>query len=250
MPPSGPVHTPRDTADLLLLPEWGVARYLLAERIRRIIDHWRIDCVIDAGANTGQYARFIREQVGYRGLIVSFEPDPACFERLREAAAVDDQWLARDHALGSEAGTLSLNIMRSSIFNSFLEPDHSGTDRYRDLNTVKTTREVPVRRLDELLPALRAKHGFERVFLKLDTQGFDLRVFAGTSGCRDSIAAIQAELSVLAIYKDMPGLEETLHTLRSAGYEVSGLYPVEEKRFPYAMEFDGLFVRRDPGTPA
>ena len=67
--------------------------------------------------------------------------------------------------------------MEASVFSSFLEPDHTGTDKYKNGNSVKTTMEVPVKRLDEVLPELREAYKFKRAFLKLDTQGFDFTAY-------------------------------------------------------------------------
>jgi hypothetical protein len=55
---------------------------------------------------------------------------------------------------------------------------------------------VAVKRLDDLLPALGREFGFSKVSLKKDTQGYDVEVFKGASGCIEMIRGIQSELSV------------------------------------------------------
>ena len=60
---------------------------------RRIAPHFvdvmhahDIDVVFDVGANDGDYGREIRD-LGYEGLIVSFEPNPEAYDRLQAAIA-------------------------------------------------------------------------------------------------------------------------------------------------------------------
>ena len=46
----------------------------------------RVDCVLDVGANVGQFGDMLRT-IGYMGTIVSFEPVDATFRTLAEHAA-------------------------------------------------------------------------------------------------------------------------------------------------------------------
>jgi Methyltransferase FkbM domain len=82
------------------------------------------------------------------------------------------------------------------------------------------------------------------VFLKLDTQGYDLEVFEGASGCLDQIRGVQTEISVMPIYKGMPTFENSIQVFKSKGFEVSGLYSLSESRFPYAVEFDCIYLTK------
>jgi hypothetical protein len=46
----------------------------IAGHLKSLFKILETTCVFDVGANTGQYGDFLRAQVGYQGLIVSFEP--------------------------------------------------------------------------------------------------------------------------------------------------------------------------------
>ena len=231
-----------DRLGLMFIPKWRFEKLLLTKRIQRIISEYQIDCMIDVGANVGQYHDFLRNYVGYAGLIISFEPDPSNFDVLVKASQSDDLWIVKGYALGKENTTSTLNIMESSVFNSFFEPNHAETNQFIMHNTIKTTTEVSVKRLDGVMPELIKKHKFSRAFLKLDTQGFDLDVFEGASNCLDMILGIQTEVAFISIYKNMPSAEQSFNAFRSKGYDVSGLYPVDESRFPYAVEFDCVYL--------
>lgn len=57
------------------MPDW----YLLRDGLAEIFSTLCINCVIDAGANRGQYGEFLRN-MGYRNRLASFEPIPAVFK--------------------------------------------------------------------------------------------------------------------------------------------------------------------------
>lgn len=229
---------------LLVIPEWKLDAYFLATRLKRIISEYQIDCIFDIGANLGQYHDFLRIHVEYDGLILSFEPDIDNLKILNERKKTDNKWIIFDCALGKERKERDFNIMKSSAFNSFLEPNDSETDLFNERNSVIKTVSIETKRLDEMFADIQSKHPFKNAFLKIDTQGFDLEVFEGASGCLDNIRGIQTEISVMPIYKNMPTFETSFQIFKSKGFEVSGLYSLSESRFPHAVEFDCIYLPR------
>jgi hypothetical protein len=87
-----------------------------------------------------------------------------------------------------------------------------------------------------------------RVFLKTDTQGFDLQVLRGASECLDRIIGIIAELSVIPIYKESPPFEEAIRCYRDAGFDLVDLSVVNRTIDGRVLEYDGLFIRRSSGA--
>ena len=45
-----------------------------ALHLGELLAHLKIDCVLDVGANVGQYRDFLRDKVLFDGIIISFEP--------------------------------------------------------------------------------------------------------------------------------------------------------------------------------
>ena len=84
-------------------------------------------------------------------------------------------------------------------------------------STTATHEEVPVRRLDALLDAITADVPDRRLYLKLDTQGYDLEAFAGMGERTAEVCAMQSEVAVMPIYDGMPMMAEALATYAAAG---------------------------------
>jgi hypothetical protein len=111
------------------------------------------------------------------------------------------------------------------------------------LNVPSHVETVAVRTLDTVLPTLRERLGFERPYLKLDTQGFDMEVLRGGSSSLATVLALQTEASVIGIYKSMPTYMETIRYLGERGFDLSGLYPVARDSSLRLFEFDCVMIR-------
>jgi FkbM family methyltransferase len=229
--------------------ETQVSKLLGRRHIAWLLDHYRVDCVLDVGANTGQYAKALRRN-GYQGHIVSFEPVPEYVEAAENAAADDDHWTVQHVALGSVDGTVPIRVQRS--FSSMLTTSEYGKRKFETLQEFADTEqvEVPLRRLDGMLDELLAPliaSGVKnpRLYLKMDTQGFDLEVFRGLGDRVKDIVAMQSEIALLLIYDDMPRMPEALATYEAAGFEITGLYPVTREDDGRIIEYDVTMVRAE-----
>ncbi|SKA37901.1 methyltransferase, FkbM family [Enhydrobacter aerosaccus] len=210
-----------------------------------LLEQLKIDCVLDVGANVGQYHDFLRNKVLYEGPIVSFEPVSRHVALLRERAQADDDWHVEGYALGAKDGNLPINVMVSDQFSSFLQPDNSRVRDYDGLNVPQHVENVTVRTLDVVMPVLQERLGFERPYLKLDTQGFDIEVLQGAGDSLPLVRALQTEASVIGIYKGMPGYMDTIRYLNERGFDITGLYPVSRDSALRLVEFDCVMINRD-----
>jgi len=208
-----------------------------ALHLRELLARLEIDCVLDVGANVGQYHDFLRNKVLFDGPIVSFE-------LLRERARADSDWHVEGYALGAKDGSLPINVMASDQFSSFLEPDNSRVRDYAELNVPCHVETVAVRTLDVVLPVLQERLGFDRPYLKLDTQGFDIEVLQGGRDSLAAVRALQTEASVIGIYKGMPGYVDTIRYLDERGFDITGLYPVSRDSSLRLVEFDCVMINR------
>lgn len=214
----------------------------IAKHLAKLFSSRKIDCVFDVGANLGQYAGFLRNDVGYTGRIVSIEPVTHQFDILREASKADPGWTVLQAALGARTGRQSINITRSSDFSSFLTPDNSQTRQYESSNEIVAREEVPLLTLEEVFlsdPAYRTA----TIYLKMDTQGYDLQVLKGGGEALSRVVALQSEMSVKPLYASMPDYTEASAAIRALGFVPSGMFPISVDANMALIEFEGIFVR-------
>ncbi len=191
-----------------IIPTWRLALRPMAEKVAELISLYEIDTIVDVGANEGQFRDFARYHVGFSGQIESFEPIPELYQRLSTKAKQDDRWNVHPFALGSSKGTMVLNVMNGSEFSSFLNPKVVGTDQQIFLNTVSQKITVEVSTLDSVF--CRSLRG-HRIYLKLDTQGFDLEVLRGlVEGSGDDDTSITARAGATYSYRFSETLSGTL----------------------------------------
>jgi FkbM family methyltransferase len=225
-----------------VIPNWRFERFHTASFMRRLFDFLDIDCVIDVGANTGQYRQFLRQEIEYQGYIVSFEPIPHHVTLLKEQARHDPKWIVNGCALGAHAGSSEFNIMANTEFSSFLKPTHDNVEIFRGQNDIQEKVLVKVRTLDDVILECRKELGSKNIYLKLDTQGFDLEVLKGATNTLQSLRALQTEASVRKIYDGMPRYDETIRFLEERGFVMSGIYPNNAGHFPLLVEFDCYMI--------
>jgi FkbM family methyltransferase len=181
-----------------------------------------LNTFVDVGANRGDWAAAILNvSPNARGVI--YEPGRVALDKLRKRYAGNAQVLIREAGCGSLSERLQFyEGPDGSEHSSFV---------YGGAASSFAIREVDVVRLDQDLPAL----GFPEVdFLKIDAEGLDFEVLAGSVGmlARQSIRLIQFEYgggwrlagaTLLAAWR----------LLESHGYEI------------YLIRVDGLW-RFDP----
>jgi FkbM family methyltransferase len=206
----------------------------------RLLRGERVTAVLDVGAHTGAYAESLR-RTGYRGRIISYEPMRAAFAQLEDRAAGDPSWTCRPVALGAEAGTADLHVAADRESSSLLAPLPALT-----VAAPQARHEVDERVTVVTLDSERDRWSpDDRLFLKLDVQGYEAQVLQGAAKTLDAVRAIEMELSLDALYDGQALLPEQLETLRAQGFELVSLENVfVDQQVPRLLQVDGLFARR------
>lgn len=201
-----------------------------------------IDLVLDVGANAGYTGLEFRRR-GYRGRIVSFEPQAEAFLQLEQAARGDALWECLRLALGEAEGTLPMQISGFSPSSSLLAVAGKHLEVWPHSATVRTE-DVPVTRLDILADPLGLKD--HKTLLKIDVQGYESWVLSGAADSLPHVRAAYVELLFSPLYKGQSKYYEVMAALEAAGLRFVGLFDVfPDPQTGYALYGDGLFVRAD-----
>ena len=200
-----------------------------------------IDLVLDVGANKGQFGCSLREEIGYRGRIVSFEPLSEAFADLRRIAAGDAGWSCHNLALGEDTGSATINISANSHSSSLL----SVNERTLEIepSVAHVGREtVKLRRLDDVFADV-VRPG-ETPYLKIDVQGYEIEVLKGGLNVLGRFPLIQLETSFFPVYKEEPLIGEVIQFLAALGFRVVSFEPGwDDPRTGEMLQADLIFAR-------
>jgi FkbM family methyltransferase len=226
-----------------IIPTWRKENLFMSETLTTLFESKKINCVLDVGGNKGQYRDFLRYHVGYKGLIITFEPVESNFKICQERSQSDENWIVLKYALGNRDEKKEINIMKTDQFTSFLKPSIKNTKDFEHLNQVKGVENVEVRQLDTIWEDLKINDFI--IYLKMDTQGYDIEVVKGVRNHIDRICALQTEASVISIYDDMYSLFDSTKYLNSQEFDISGMFPVCFDSKGRVAEFDVIMINRN-----
>ncbi len=224
---------------------WDIVRYNnqtspFVALVQQLAAH-KIDTVLDVGANEGQYAQNLRE-AGYLGRVLSFEPLERAHARLAQSSKEDPLWtVAPRMALGNENGMLSMNVSANSWSSSALAMldthlQAAPASRYVGSETVR------VARLDTAAAEL-ALPG-QRLFLKIDVQGYERQVLEGATRLMPKIKGAQLELSLVHLYEGQTLFLPLIETMTRDGFEVCGFIPgFVDPATGRSLQVDAIFFR-------
>jgi len=193
-------------------------------------DYYEIDCVratknlmtagatvVDVGANIGQYSLLAASLVGKAGRVVAFEPDPDIACHLREHIAMNGFGIeVQQYALGDKDGRQGFypagwagNQGQGSLLPA--ESDRSGIRKSQSV-------DVEVKRLDDVMQAMAIGY---IDFLKIDVEGYELRVLQGGEKLLQAgnIAAMMVELSPQNLGQSGDSVESLVGYLAGYGYD-------------------------------
>lgn len=207
---------------------------------RRFLSRQGKHTIFDVGAHTGESAE-VFARLFPQARIYSFEPDPEVFGQLvsgtRGLGSVEPVGVA----LGDRDGEATLYVNQDRQTNSLLE-NSEDWHRYVTQGALQHvgTRAVAVVRIDTFC----RERGLRRIdLLKIDAQGYELRILAGAEGMiRDGrIPLIYLEVNFVSYYRDQALFHDVYDFMLKHGYRLVGLYGSCSTQ-DYLISSDALFV--------
>ena len=140
--------------------------------------------------------------------------------------------------LGSEPGRLTLNRYHNQRLNSFLEKHHILKKQPRRRQLADRV-EVPVRTLDDVIEEYCTS---DNIGIKIDTEGFELKVIKGLDKHKERVTFIVAESSVVRRHLDTYQFSDLVSELHAKNfYFLNVMNPLR----PTARFYDTIFVQKE-----
>ena len=190
--------------------------------------------IVDGGANVGDFARLARS-IFPEAQIDLIEPQPACRAPLEALVRAAPDHVLHAAAIGREKGSLPMA----------LDPNSPSTGAHI-ANAVDGQADaghlVPVETLDAILAGITRE---DRVFLKLDLQGWELEALQGALDVLPAIEVILTEVSFYAQAYE-PSISTLVAFFAEQGFVLHDLAAlVPRQRDNRAHQADFVFVRAD-----
>lgn len=211
-------------------------------RLQYLMNQFKIDTIYDIGANYGQFAIGMIKS-GFSGRIISFEPISFVYDELRKNSSKHDNWFVAERcALGEKECITQINISDSSASSSILQmtSKHSDAAPYTKCSSME---EISIKRLDDVVKGMCQS---ESIFLKIDTQGFELPVLKGAEQVIQKTKILQLELSLVELYSGQELYQTVIDYLDKKGFELWFLDPAFiDPRNGRLLQMDALFINRN-----
>lgn len=210
--------------------------------LQQFEDQAPVRLCLDVGANAGHFAREFRAAFP-PATIHCFEPGEDAFQQLQTLAGQDSQVRAHRTALGNRSGSQTFFLNAKSVTHSLLPVAADATQWAPATHITPTgTAEVKVATCDEFCGA----HSIDHVsLLKVDTQGYDLKVLEGARSLLETGKCdwIYVEMMFVPIYDGQCHFHEIYNHLIARGYSLFRFYGGVHSPTGKLKWTNGLFSR-------
>lgn len=211
-------------------------------RVVTTLKHFKINKILDIGANEGQYAKGLFD-FGYSNTIISFEPITEVYERLKENAGGNKNWQTEKIALSDYSGESEFNISKNFVSSS-LENILTTHVKAAPESAYYKKEKVRVETLDSVIDNYSQEE--DSLFIKIDAQGTEDKILAGAEKTLKRALGVQLEVSFIPLYAGQKLFEETIKALEEKGFKVWAIYPgFSDEKTGQMLQADIIFIKND-----
>jgi len=211
-------------------------------RLKHFLDYKEIDCVIDIGANDGQFGKNLRK-IGYKKQIISFEPIVTAYRGLEDTSKKDKKWKVFNFALGENTEEAEINISQNSLSSSILDMKKEHLNSAPESKYVKREK-ISVKKLDSFKEEICKN--FKNIYIKIDTQGYEEKVLIGGKDLVTQAKGLQLEMSVYPMYENQLLFNEFFTKIEKLNFE---LWDIERTfsnpKSGKILQIDAIFFKKN-----
>lgn len=208
------LHILNFVKNLMDKPTWSLANLIRSTQLKT-------DYLVDVGAHRGNFAREMFSQLNlYEGIL--FEPNPILFRQsIQELIDSNTKIGACEIGIGAKKGKSKLHIAANDGLSSSLL---QMLDLHKDLapeSEYIIDHAVNIDSLDNVVSP-----DWSNILLKIDVQGFELKVLEGASETLKRTNVIVIETSFDDLYEGAPTPSELINYLYTKNFIIFQVIPV------------------------
>ncbi len=183
--------------------------------------------LIDVGARCGiqrPWDQFPENHLFYFG----FEADAEECQRLNNKIESGKRFKYFPYALSNRDSTETLYLTQEEGRSSIYKPNYKFINKFYESAGFHIKKELTL--ITTTLNDVFNKNNIKPDFLKIDTQGSELKILKGANQYLDSILGLELEVEFIPIYEDQPLFHEVDSYVRGKGFELYDLNRYWAKR--------------------
>ncbi|WP_438968733.1 FkbM family methyltransferase [Nonlabens sp.] len=209
-------------------------------RRKKILNHCKINKILDIGANSGQYAVEQLNKLNYKGDIVSFEPMKEPYDQILVKSELLPNWKVVNIGIGLKKEKAFINVAKNSFSSSLLEmlPSHS---KNAPQSIYINKEEITIDTLSNVCNEYCSVE--DNIYLKVDTQGYEYNILESGRDYLKNIKVIQIEMSIIPLYLGEKTFEDMLSYLKSLNFKLVSIEPgFYSDKTGQLLQVDGIFI--------
>ncbi len=194
--------------------------------------------IIDIGANEGQFAHKMR-MLFPEAVIISFEPIPQEYEKLKNSFKNDNKFIAFNVGLGDKECTADLWLNEYTPSSSLLKMKKHLNHFLHARN--QSPINIVLKRLDQLLDSKEIQKPY---FVKIDVQGYEEFVINGGKEIIEDAELVIVEVSYDELYEGNVMFDGIYTLMKSMGFNFSGNFEqLRSQLNNKIIQGDAIFIK-------